>query len=172
MRLGFLAFALVFMVSGVAALSAADNVLGLWKSVSEKTGQPETVTEIYEYQGKIYGRIVQTFDDKGQFKDNLTTAWEKATKYAGAPSVCGFDLIWALQDKGKDWEGTIYHPTEGNEYVCKLWKDGDKLIVRGQIKFLGIGRNQKWVPASEADLPTGYAIPDATSFVPVQPKKK
>jgi uncharacterized protein (DUF2147 family) len=164
--------ALALLTLAGANVFAADSIIGLWKSVNEKTGMPETVTQIYENGGKNYGRLIASFDENGKLKDTIDKGWEKATKYAGAPSVCGFDLIWALTDKGKAWEGQIFHPTEGNEYVCKIWKDGDKLVVRGQIKFLGIGRNQRWVSVAESELPEGVKPLDPAAIIPVQPKKK
>ena len=33
---------------------------------------------------------------------------------------------------------------KGKVYDCDLWREGDKLIVRGKIAFLG--RNQTWEP--------------------------
>jgi uncharacterized protein (DUF2147 family) len=154
-----------------AAAFAADDVTGVWKSIDDKTGEPETITSLYMYQGKLYGRILITFED-GKVKDTIYKQSTRTEKYKGEPPYCGFDLVWALEDKGKQWSGSIFHPKEGNEYVCKVWKEGDALIVRGQIKFLGIGRNQKWVRATASDFPAGFQPPDPKTFVPVEPKKK
>lgn len=163
--------ALCLLAFGAANLSALDSVLGVWKSMNEKTGEPETITMVYEYQGAIYGRIIATFE-KGKLRDTIYQKSTNAEKYQGNPLVCGFDLIWALEAKSKSYDGLIFHPTEGNEYVCKLWKDGDKLIVRGQLKLLGIGRNQKWVAFSPSDLPSDFVMPDPKEFIPVRPKRK
>ena len=35
-------------------------------------------------------------------------------------------------------------PTKGKVYGCEMWREGEKLIVRGKIAFLG--RNQTWLP--------------------------
>ena len=40
--------------------------------------------------------------------------------------------------------GEILDPTKGKVYGCEMWREGEKLIVRGKIAFLG--RNQTWLP--------------------------
>jgi hypothetical protein len=78
-----------------------------------------------------------------------------------------------MQDNGKEWKGLIIDPTPGDEYDCVITKDGENLKVRGQLKGLGfLGRDQKWLAASPADLPADFQVPDPASFVPVIPKKK
>ena len=43
--------------------------------------------------------------------------------------------------------GEILDPKKGKVYDCDLWREGDKLIVRGKIAFLG--RNQTWEPNTD-----------------------
>ena len=55
-------------------------------------------------------------------------------------------------------------------YDCELWKDGEKLIVRGKILFFG--RNQTWYPMDNSEFPEDFVIPDWKNFKPEIPKIK
>jgi hypothetical protein len=52
----------------------------------------------------------------------------------------------AIQECGK-----ILDPKKGKVYSCEMWRDGENLIVRGKIAFLG--RNQIWLPYKGEPLP-------------------
>jgi len=169
MKKALIAFVLALIAA--AGAWAADDVVGVWKSIDDKTGKPQTITALYLHGGKLYGRILVTFEE-GSVKDTIYAAHDRTKKFVGDPPYAGFDFVWALEDKGKSWNGTIFDPKEGKEYVCKVWLEGSTLIVRGQLKVLGIGRNQKWVKAAEEDLPSGFAVPDASTFTPSEPKLK
>jgi len=169
-----IAAALAFALLGAAAASAAENVIGLWKSISDKTGKPQSIAMIYDYQGKLYGRILAVYNDETFVIDDTTAIRKyKADKLVGDPATCGLDFIYGLQDKGKEWLGLIMDPQAGKEYECKIWKEGGKLVLRGQLKGpIKLGRNQTWLPATPSELPAGYSIPDSSTFVPVIPKGK
>ena len=52
-------------------------------------------------------------------------------------------MIWDLQKKKDRYTGgEILDPKKGKVYGCEIWREGDNLIVRGKIAFLG--RNQTW----------------------------
>ncbi len=166
--------ALVLAVTMTAAASAAESIVGLWQSISDKTGKPQSIAMIYAYQGKVYARILAVYNETTSLIDDTTAIGKyKADKLVGEPKTCGLDFVYDMQDKGKEWVGLIIDPESGKEYECKIWKDGGKLILRGQLKGpIKIGRNQTWLPASPALLPKDYAIPDPATFVPVIPKGK
>ena len=66
-------------------------------------------------------------------------------KIKGSPSVKGLTIIWDLEKDGDSYSGgEILDPTKGKVYGCEMWREGEKLIVRGKIAFLG--RNQTWLP--------------------------
>lgn len=169
-----LAFAAaLYALTTVASAFAADDVRGLWKIIDDKTGKPRGYVLLYLNDGKLFGRMVATIDkETGSIKDTLDRRNEKATKLAGDPFYAGLDFVYHLEDRGKEWRGQILDPESGDEYNCRLWKDGDKLIVRGQLKSLGfLGRNQTWMRAAETEL-GGFAVPDPRGFEPVIPRKK
>ena len=60
----------------------------------------------------------------------------------------GLDIIWNLSEDGNKYTGGhILDPKKGKVYGCEIWRDKDKLIVRGKIAFLG--RNQIWLKNTE-----------------------
>lgn len=113
---------------------AGDEVTGYWTTIDDETNTPKSVVQIYEYQGKIYGRVVELFKNK-----------QAVAKLPDEPLIKGLDIIWDMEkDKDKYTNGEILDPKTGKVYSCDMWRDGDKLIVRGKIAFLG--RNQTWEP--------------------------
>lgn len=127
-----LLFLMMMCVSGMAW--AGDDVVGYWTTIDDETNTPKSVVQIYEYQGKIYGRVVELFKNK-----------DAVAKLPDSPSIKGLDVIWDMEKKkNKYTNGEILDPKKGKVYACDLWRDGDKLIVRGKIAFLG--RNQTWEP--------------------------
>lgn len=166
---------LALLVVGAVAAWAADDILGLWKVIDDKTGKPNAYVVLYMYNGKLYGRMVATISlDTGRVDDTLLTKKFKASALAGDPPNCGLDFVYELSDKGKEWKGSIIDPGDGKVYDCSIKRDGGKLIVRGSLRGTGglLGRNQTWLQASASELPAEFALPDAKTFVPVIPTKK
>ena len=113
---------------------AGDDVTGYWTTIDDESKMPKSVVQIYEYQGKIYGRVVELFQNK-----------QATAKLPDEPLIKGLDVIWDMKkDNDKYTGGKILDPKTGKVYSCDLWRDGAKLIVRGKIAFLG--RNQTWEP--------------------------
>ena len=113
---------------------ADDAVVGYWTTIDDETNTAKSVVQIYEYQGKIYGRVVELFQNK-----------QGVAKLPDSPLIKGLDVIWDMEKKNDKYTGgEILDPKTGKVYDCDLWRDGDKLIVRGKIAFLG--RNQTWEP--------------------------
>ena len=116
---------------------ANDSITGFWTTIDDETKTAKSVVQIYEYQGKYFGRVVELFKNK-----------EAVAKIKGNPKIKGLDIIWDLEKKGAKYKGgEILDPTKGKVYGCEIWREGDKLIVRGKIAFLG--RNQTWLPNTD-----------------------
>ena len=127
----FLLICLSLLFSGAAL--AAEDVVGFWTTIDDETNTPKSVVQIYEYQGKYFGRVVELLKNK-----------EATAKIKGNPKIKGMDIIWDLEKSGSKYtKGEILDPTKGKVYGCEIWRQGDNLIVRGKIAF--IGRNQKWI---------------------------
>jgi uncharacterized protein (DUF2147 family) len=116
---------------------ANDSITGFWTTIDDETKTAKSVVQIYEYQGKYFGRVVELFKNK-----------EAVAKIKGYPKIKNLDIIWDLEKKGAKYKGgEILDPTKGKIYGCEIWREGDKLIVRGKIAFLG--RNQTWLPNTD-----------------------
>jgi uncharacterized protein (DUF2147 family) len=155
----------------VSSLLAGGSITGFWKQINEKSGVAESVIAIYEHQGKYYGRIIGTYDEKGYITDSIYKPVDRAPGVIGNPYYSGMDIIWGLENKGSKFvDGEIIDPEKGRIYGAELWNDNGKLIVRGKILFLG--RNQTWLPFSESEFDNQFRKPDLKSFVPSIPKPK
>jgi uncharacterized protein (DUF2147 family) len=165
----------VLLCMGIVSAWAADDILGLWKIIDDKTGKPTAYVLLYPSGGKLYGRMMATISkETGIIDDTLATQKNKADALAGDPPNCGLDFVYELQDKGSEWKGSIIDPKDGKEYACTIKRSGSQLVVRGSLKGSGglLGRNQTWMLASSREMPSGFAIPDPKTFIPKIPKKK
>ena len=127
---------LLTTIMGLAALAtqAAAGITGYWTTVDDETKEAKSVVQVYEYQGKYYGRVVELLQNPGA-----------RAKIKGSPSIKGLTIIWDLERDGDSYSGgEILDPQKGKVYGCEMWRDGANLIVRGKIAFLG--RNQTWLP--------------------------
>ena len=153
-------FAVMLAFTGLCF--AADPVEGYWISVDEKTGKATAGWQIWEENGKLFGKILSNADHP---VDTLATGAKGKGPYADFPvagdmasmPVVGTTWIYNLQKKSEGkWEkGSIVDPGDGSKYNCKITfhkADGkkyktDTLEMRGEIG-LGIGRSQFWVKAT------------------------
>lgn len=128
---------------------AADDIVGFWTTVDDETKQAKSIVQIYEYNNKYYGRVVDLFKNK-----------EATAKLNKNPKIIGLDIIWDLKKSDHKYvNGNILDPQKGKIYGCEIWKENNNLIVRGKIAFLG--RNQTWLPNPEyKPQTTGTLIPD------------
>lgn len=120
----------------------AQTVFGKWKTIDDKTGKPKSVVEIYESNGKLFGKILEIMDPAKKDK--------KCEKCEGADKnkpVLGLVIIKGLSKDEEEYNGgKIMDPENGNIYKCIIKLDGkDKLVVRGYMGFSLIGRSQTWL---------------------------
>lgn len=120
----------------------AQTVLGKWKTIDDKTKEIKSVVEIFESNGKIYGKVVEIFD--------ATKRDRKCEKCEGTDKnkpVLGMQIIRGLKKDGEVYDGgKIIDPETGGIYKCSIKLNGkDKLEVRGYMGFSLIGRSQTWV---------------------------
>lgn len=147
------------------------DITGFWKTIDDKTGKPQSIVAIYNNIGKYYGRIIATYKDDGSFGDDLYHQKERAPGVVGNPFYAGIDIIWAMEKKGSKYtDGKIIDPQRGDVYDAEIWPKDGKLIVRGEILFLG--ENQTWLPANEGDFPPNFKKPDLNQFIPIKPDVK
>lgn len=147
----------------------AQDVVGFWKAVDDKSGRPQSIVAVYEYQGKYYAKIIAKYDNYGNIQDTIYNPIDRAPGVRGNPYYSGLDIIWNLQPSGPKYtKGKILDPEKGKVYDSQMWRQGDNLIVRGEI--LCFGRNITWPPAYQQDFPQGFQIPDLSTMVPSIPQ--
>lgn len=134
---------LLTLMVAVFTLTAgmAQNVFGKWKTIDDETGEAKSIVEIYEQNGKVYGKVI----------DILTPGRENAVcencsgKNKGKP-IKGLVILNGLSKNKDEYSGgTILDPQNGKEYKCYIsLENADKLKVRGYIGFSMLGRSQYW----------------------------
>ncbi|MCP3898732.1 MAG: DUF2147 domain-containing protein, partial [Desulfobacteraceae bacterium] len=82
------------------AYAAGQSITGLWKTIDDETGKKKSIVEIYEQDGKYFGKIVKLFREPGEDHD----------------SVC---------DKCPDGDPRKDQPTKGMVILQDLEKSGD-----------------------------------------------
>lgn len=128
--------AFAFMAMPETAM-AADTPVGVWKTIDDETGEAKSHVEIYEREGKLYGKVIKLLRDPGATCDKCPG------EHAGKP-VLGMVIMWGLEQDDDEWEdGEIIDPKKGKIYRAKIWlDDSNTLKVRG---YLGpFFRTQKW----------------------------
>lgn len=135
------AFLTILFVAVAGIFSTSAQVTGKWKTIDDETGEPKSIVEIYEQNGKIYGKVVEILNPA---KKNA-----KCTKCKGADKdkpIVGLVIIKGLVKDGDEWtDGDILDPNKGKLYSCTIELDGkDKLEVRGYMGISLLGRTQTW----------------------------
>lgn len=133
-------YSLIFVLTGIFA-TQAQSVLGHWKTVDDETGKEKSIVEIYENNGKIYGKVVEILDKTKE--DKICTDCRGINK---GKKIKGLVILEGLKKSEESWEdGTILDPNSGKVYKCILnLENPDKLKVRGYIGISLFGRTQYW----------------------------
>ena len=136
-----------FALTLISSLASADRTtpVGKWKTIDDASGKPKAIVEIWEHGGKLYGKIVKLFREKGEDQD------PKCDKCKGDKKdkrVIGMVIVEGLARDGDEWKGgSILDPDNGKTYKCKMSLEKGKLKVRGFIGVSLLGRTQYWHPA-------------------------
>lgn len=131
-------FGLFFMLT---SLMYAQSPIGTWKTIDDETKQAKSYVEIFEKDGKFYGKVTKILT-KGK-EDAKCTDCSGALKNK---PILGMQILSGLKKDGKEWNGgKIIDPNSGKEYKAKMSLNGnDKLDVRGFIGISLVGRTQTW----------------------------
>lgn len=123
-------------------LSFSQTVFGKWKTIDDETGIEKGVVEIYEEKDKVYGRIIEIFEqDKKHLKCEKCEGDDKNKPIIKLVIIKGLTKNGAFYNGGK-----VLDPKNGKEYNCKITLAGkDKLMVRGYIGISLFGRSQTWL---------------------------
>ena len=126
----------------VGTLVFGQSPVGTWKTIDDETGKEKSYVEIYEKDGKLYGKVSKILT-KG--KEDA-----KCDKCSGAlknKPIQGMVILYDLKKSGNEWTGgKILDPNSGKEYKATVKLNGkDKLDVRGYVGISLVGRTQTWI---------------------------
>jgi uncharacterized protein (DUF2147 family) len=119
----------------------AQSVFGKWKTIDDITGVEKSIVQIYEENGKVYGKVLEIFD--ATKRGNVCTECKGALKNK---PILGMVILFDLKKEGDEYvDGTIIDPKTGKEYDCYIvLENKNTLKVRGYMGFSIMGRTQLW----------------------------
>lgn len=135
-----------FVLSGLLFLGlslyvAAQTPVGTWKTIDDNSGEARSHVEIYEQNGKLFGKIAKLL-----LADPSTVCDACKGDKKNKP-VLGLVIIEDMKSNKDFWKGgSILDPESGKDYGCSIWFDDgntDILKVRGK-HWTGIYRTQTW----------------------------
>ena len=133
---------------GMIGEVSAQSPIGRWKTIDDDTNEPQSHVEIYEQNGKLYGKIVHLYQSDG---DTLTCYECDRDDLRYGQRIIGMVIMKELEKESDSrWEdGEIMDPNNGETYDCYIeLLSANKMRVRG---FIGtwltgsaLGRTQYW----------------------------
>ncbi len=116
--------------------------VGLWQTVSDKTGEITSLVRVYDEHDRLFARVEKVLVTKG-VPDTCTLCRDERK---GHPLV-GLVIMRNMKRDGDEYDGgDILDPENGKVYRAKIKLDatGARLTVRGYIGISLFGRSQTW----------------------------
>lgn len=138
-------YSVLFIFAGIVSMQA-QSVIGKWKTIDDETGAAKSIVEIYQNNGKVYGKVVQILEKGKEDKVCEECKGDKKNK-----PIKGMVIIDGLSKNDDEWDGgKILDPKSGKEYKCVISLENEnKLKVRGYVGFSLLGRTQYWTRVKE-----------------------
>jgi len=134
-------FSLCLLVFTTALSAQNSSPLGLWKTIDDATKEAKSHMELYEKNGKVYGKVTKLLLKPAD------TVCEKCKGEKANKLILGMILIDGLVKSGDTWNGAnILDPVTGNYYDCTIWiseSNENELKVKGK-HWTGLSRTQTW----------------------------
>lgn len=126
---------LILLCTGLSA-----QVTGMWKTIGDVDGTEKSIVEIYEKEGKLFGKVVKLLPAAKH-----TTCENCPGKLKNTP-ITGMVVLKDLTKTSKGGSnGKAVDPSNGKTYDCFIeLENPDKLKLRGYIGVPSIGRTQYW----------------------------
>ncbi len=123
-----------------SALQAQD-IVGVWKTIDDRTNLPTSHVEIYKLDNTYYGKVVAMLRD-----DPATLCSECKGDKKNEP-IMGMVILRDMKKENDIWSsGYIMDPENGKEYKCNIYmKSNLSLELRGYIGAPLFGRSQDWI---------------------------
>src|SRR6187401_1646356 len=124
----------------IGAVQINGQVAGMWKSTDHTDDTPRSIVEIYEKNGKYYGRVNKLLPAATVTHCTGCEGEQKNKSIVGM--IILSDLV--KKEKGGD-DGKILDPTSGKWYSCEIeLVSPDKLKVTGYVGFSWMGKEMIW----------------------------
>jgi uncharacterized protein (DUF2147 family) len=134
----------IFFFLTIFIHTQAQSVLGSWRTVDDRDGAEKSYVDLYETDGKIYGKITKLL------KQPIDQVCDKCKGERKDKPLMNMIVIEGLIAHENNFAGgRIYDPVTGNDYGCSIWLEPGKpneLRVRGK-HWSGIYRTQTWYRA-------------------------
>jgi uncharacterized protein (DUF2147 family) len=110
-------------------------------SVDDKSNRKRSIVELNQNDdGTLTGTILEVFPGPGEDADPICDKCDGAEKNQ---RIIGMTIIKNLKENNGVWSGgSILDPESGRTYDCKIWVEGNRLMVRGYLYFFY--RTQEW----------------------------
>ena len=98
------------------ASAFSQSIVGTWKTIDDESGKARSVVEIYEKEGKYFGKILKLFREEGEDPDPVCDECEDHRK---GQKIIGMEIISEMKFNKKDnqyHKGEIMDPENGNIY--------------------------------------------------------
>ncbi|HOY38994.1 MAG: DUF2147 domain-containing protein [Bacteroidales bacterium] len=131
----------VFLLAVFSALvMQAQDVTGKWITVDDQTGIEKSVVQIYEKDGKLYGKVIAIID-KSKGENPLCTKCSGTLK---DKPILGMIVVRGLSKTKDGWfaKNAFLEPESGWIVDGKLWLEGNELKVRADVGIFH--RTQTW----------------------------
>lgn len=138
-------FFVLILVFGGLAWSQALSPVGVWQTISDRTGQPDGLVRIEEVNGEYIGTVIAVFSPPAPDVHPLCELCPGELK---DKPIVGMIILRGVRRAGDDYSGgQILDPDEGQIYRCRIaLRDGGRsLEVRGYIGIPLFGRSQTWI---------------------------
>ena len=133
----------VFLLTSFAA--PAQDVIGKWKTIDDETGEPRSIVDVFEKNGKVYGKVIKLLRAPDEDPDPACVdCSEDDDRYNR--KIIGMEIMRDIERSGDTYEnGNILDPKNGRVYRCRIWVEGKDLKVRGD--WGPFYRTQTWLKA-------------------------
>ena len=92
----------------------AQDIFGKWHSTNEKTGEVDSVIEMYKKDGKAYAKVIEIKNEER--KNAVCDLCEGSNKNK---PILGLEILTGLEKDGDEWSGgEILDPRNGKIYKC------------------------------------------------------
>lgn len=127
--------------------SFAQDIVGIWQSIDDKTNAPKALIEIKkDALGEYSGTIIKVTPSAGYKPQEFCTKCTGALKNKPILGMTIFSKVKEVKPN-QFGNGQIVDPLSGKLYKVniKLSSNGNNIRVHGYIGIQAIGRTQTWV---------------------------